>query len=246
MFWLSKCSLYIPLQDFNPVKQDVIRHSNYISPIRQCLCFFHKGVDNIIPLVSLLFLSCRPLYIFRIVAFVIIYAVDAMLWTWSSTNVKQKNLVVIPFRTYHYAPSTIIFITIIIGVVTSSNHINPYMILRYMGKTMFFTICGNPVFLKTGTAFGPSGNKIPGSNHSYISTLAETLPHHKFVFAYSNTLQNSKPNKNFPSEVLRIVTSWSNLGFYHAAETVLSVVLVGFLGCLPHPLNPLNYDMEIS
>jgi hypothetical protein len=126
--------------------------------------------------VAHLFLFGGPSAIIFAVSLVVVYALQGHVFIWSLAHIAQECFKRIPFLAYGNAPSAIVCMSFVIGIVAACAHCAPRNIGKRTASERALPMSGYSFLVETATALVLARFEIVGERNACVPALAFAKP----------------------------------------------------------------------
>ena len=212
----KKCALNAPFQFINSVPKRRNRNILLVCPLAKAQGVTIKLNKPIVSFISSLFCICRPPNVSRNITFRVIYAINAVLFTWAFAQVinsifEKNRKIICPIMVHSNPPSAPIMKPYKAFIKASIFYLNPFWIKIIFSKSMRFMSFALNLFKEASArVFYPFSQGMPISC-SVITTNAFTEPHSLTSIVSPIETKNFKPSKGLVSDIFKIMLFWVRL-----------------------------------
>jgi len=199
---MSKCTLNRPTSPQSRSQGGAFYSSDF-SPFRGTVGHTVKRKPYIVPFVSSLFFTGRPLTVVWGVVSLIINTVNRMFFGGSITHIRQEVLKLTPSIAHGNSPAAITRVRFIIGICAALNNMRPRSVFRSASKSMrsFFRF----INLQTATGLRRTIGKAGAVYNNIRTALTFAKPSESAVFI---PLNRYKSNESTEYQTSNIESIW--------------------------------------
>jgi len=189
-----------------PQLYDVIFKAEKSAPLCQCFCLSLISNKFIKPTVVVLLLLCCPTTISRLIVTIIVYAVNAVLWSWSMPHIGKKVFKLMPAFADRNTATAVMFVGRRFFIATSLYHSVPNPVNRsaifFMCRKIILRKLSAIVIIKASARYSmPCFKRIALYNFSH-SAVALTEEICATIFSLrGDKSQYYKPAKSLSSKI---------------------------------------------